>query len=1392
MLYIAIANLHSDYIIQPASHVTSIFTSYFFFIYRTKVQAQRKFAQGQGCSSSYSSNPSAATQQNTPVKDTTSRNEPPIELLPNRRPNTEDFLTFLCFRGTPVLPSHLDYFNTNRAAAATAAAAAATTATTTTTSASDKQESETTNAEQQSTVKVEDEPEPGGSNANQSSIPAASGSSSKSSRSQGKNAIKKPTVDIEEDKETSPEPDTIKVDEKQKFIPFAVRKHAETVAVGKRRQAPSQAVQALKKKYQEQRMAKTQVQNLSKAAQRSRTTRSGANEEQPSDDEHLGEITTETVAIVNKSNNGKSDSKQKPADIVETTVEPTKGGRKLVKDVHCVKLKVSSRNTTDVFDFDSEPEAATPVEPEKPSKNTRQKQSTAPASSKQQLPVTTVVPTVQTPAQPEAKKPPRVKPIKKEHNQLPTRMTRQHAYAYPESYKKAEAAELISLQLEQKAAESQKSEAAASERAKSTIKEDVAEFSSDDDRPLLKVISKKTSTKKSANKRGKKSQDNVKLPEPVEVDAAVRNLKRTSTTSTPSALNRRSEPNVAKSVSTKVNDTPSQISGEPPVSKKKPNASKKLSDSIAQTKTTAMKLPPADDINKEPPTTSNKRKTQSKAKTPASKPNRDDTPSEADAVNRLAPETTTLAASKKKRRNEFTDFSQPNPSEIVSRSSRPMRRTKEAAAIYMGLIRQKLNDESDEENYSNDSFPELPNVRKTEQMENELKANVGREIKAGPSKKSKVTSGIEAPIKDSTIKSAEIKVPPVKQAPARKVKQPSGNSVVSESPVKLERSFSDSDEEPLAKILVKKPRAKNTRKPKDTSPLLVVSAPAIVEATHEIIESTKVESPSTAIQIPAPLPYVAPKKSPEPVAAAPVDYSKSEAPPRTMSSPIVVPKFEPTTRLKIDTDQRSLQRPQTVNQLLSSPFKSPVDSSSQMASPTLAISPMKSSKEDFRMMQSPSTPVRTSSQQQLQPKHSIMDSGGGTSTQSVSAILANLMPSKEESGKIFGIASVSLAQSSGPNDTKCTLGKCGSVHKPPLGPVVPTETLLLNEPMTSKERRKAKVNMTHEQIQKWLGECQVNQGAMEDLLDDDLDLSVPPKPINYLSTPSPFRELVDGGGGSRTPTSVAAGPSSSPRTSKPKPTIQQVVKEKQPATSSVPKGPSLKAKPVLFKDDRKQSDVKEDCSSLDKLIPDNQLKGTSLSMQAKEPDLFQHQNQESTISSTADLISVPIIPPPKAATPMNLVISEASNKSHEASPPKAKKERKPAAPKQSPTTIAQKTPTALPSSAKSTTSVSSVPKPVPPPPASPAYNQKRTPVYNTKIVEPPPKRKPIVNTFGAFSPENEASIYSFDKEEDVAPTSTPFRRHSIRDRDDTSQSARKKDETSVTPVKTPQQQEVSQ
>lgn len=61
--------------------------------FRTKIHAQRKFAQG--AATFYS----PAT---TPVKEKEKEKSKPAvitELITHKRPNTEDFLTFLCFRG---------------------------------------------------------------------------------------------------------------------------------------------------------------------------------------------------------------------------------------------------------------------------------------------------------------------------------------------------------------------------------------------------------------------------------------------------------------------------------------------------------------------------------------------------------------------------------------------------------------------------------------------------------------------------------------------------------------------------------------------------------------------------------------------------------------------------------------------------------------------------------------------------------------------------------------------------------------------------------------------------------------------------------------------------------------------------------------------------------------------------------------------------------------------------------------------------------------------------------------------------------------------------------------------------------------------------------------------
>ncbi|XP_033010528.1 protein Jumonji isoform X2 [Lacerta agilis] len=73
---------------------------------RPRLQAQRKFAQSQPSSPS-----------TTPIKIVEPLLPPPatqISDLSKRKPKTEDFLTFLCLRGSPALPSNMVYFGSSQ------------------------------------------------------------------------------------------------------------------------------------------------------------------------------------------------------------------------------------------------------------------------------------------------------------------------------------------------------------------------------------------------------------------------------------------------------------------------------------------------------------------------------------------------------------------------------------------------------------------------------------------------------------------------------------------------------------------------------------------------------------------------------------------------------------------------------------------------------------------------------------------------------------------------------------------------------------------------------------------------------------------------------------------------------------------------------------------------------------------------------------------------------------------------------------------------------------------------------------------------------------------------------------------------------------------------------
>ncbi|XP_021932109.1 uncharacterized protein LOC110835814 isoform X2 [Zootermopsis nevadensis] len=153
------------------------------------------------------------------------------ELIPAKRPKTEDFLTFLCFRGTPVLPPYLDFFNIATV-------------------------QETLDEEQGSSLG-----ECSRESTRNSRIASASVGSSKLQRSTDRNIT-----------DTS-------------ACSGVIKKFDRSESDGRRK--PPTAVQALRRKYQEQRLAKQRASTLNKLAQKVkgknmvRTRSSAHNEEVP-------------------------------------------------------------------------------------------------------------------------------------------------------------------------------------------------------------------------------------------------------------------------------------------------------------------------------------------------------------------------------------------------------------------------------------------------------------------------------------------------------------------------------------------------------------------------------------------------------------------------------------------------------------------------------------------------------------------------------------------------------------------------------------------------------------------------------------------------------------------------------------------------------------------------------------------------------------------------------------------------------------------------------------------------------------------------------------------------------------------------------------------------------
>lgn len=569
-----------------------------------------------------------------------------------------------------------------------------------------------------------------------------------------------------------------------------------------------------------------------------------------------------------------------------------------------------------------------------------------------------------------------------------------------------------------------------------------------------------------------------------------------------------------------------------------------------------------------------------------------------------------------KRKSEQSNADSPHEFSEPERATRPSRKTKEAATIYMELIGRKLSLRELSDDDSLDSL-ELPNIQKAQQLEDEMKAN--------QQAKKEAEDEPETPHKKRGRKKKSDIVPAFKKNEDKSSNVDAGSVQKTEKLKVLEKSFSDSDEEPLA---------------------------------GKVLEPKKASTPI--------------KKSPSPKLGKWQDHVIMKDSPSKIDASEVLNKTDDSVKVNRSTMSKvfSTESPK----MSKAPFSRP----------------MKDTDDDFLIPIDEVVVTEESAPLNLTPK----------------SLLGNLLPSKEESQKIFGIASVSLAQSSGPLDTKCTLGKCGSIHKPPLGPAILTESNLGGH-LSPKDRRKSKVNMTQEQIQKWIDE--VSATPVPDLeFDDDLELTTHSTKIS----PYPSKDFDESSSSQRTLKNI------NKRVDSPKSSNSRHIKE-------------------------------ETLSSVDKKEITKVVRNT--------PEKAVINNSNKSLPVIVNTTKAPVALPPKIeAIPPEvpkIILPTATSDSVKVEPktlppPTSQPafETKAVTPSTSKTEAA--TSCTLPS-CKVYTSNSLQLQLDKKPPRTPIYKQEPRP----SVSKPTPPA--VVNTFCAFSVENEKSIYSFDEDPDGGKTKSP-------------------------------------
>ncbi|KAH8329728.1 hypothetical protein KR067_003833 [Drosophila pandora] len=1433
---------------------------------RTKVQAQRKFAQGQSAPSSSSSlSYSAIAAAAGPSTSGADSSQPPIEILPNKCPKPQDFVTFLCFRGTPALPAHLDYLNQGKHQEPATSTTGA--------SSNNNNNAKKINNRIQGVKKKRGRPAKGAAKKVEP-VPAEAPVAEKPKPAEKPASDKVNLMAPENPAPANSLPTATPV------LPGAVRKRAEVVTDGNRRGARGRGPAAVADKPGPRAGSSENIRRSNRSITKESKPIIEDDDTQEDEEEEADDDEDEFFSAHDATSRNGEELKPESNPV---KAEPTKRGRPAAG-----KQQKAAEPT-------AEPSQAA-AKDKAPVKRVRQRESPifipSPESSGRMTRQRAFFEPVKVP--PHQEEPSSQERAKEDSDKEPDPEPEPEAEPEPEPPAKQvkEAKEKTNSSIYAKDAKQQlengDSKHGAGSKGKKSL--NVFDFSSDDEQPLAKSIK----LKKGAKKGGPAAA--AAAPTARNRKAAAKKLEKEREKE--KELEKEKERAKEKEKEKEKEPTPERKHEEPPSGGKRGKAGKKKAEDA-----------PADEQELAPPS----------SKKPANnaRPGRKSAKSKASE-----------------------DDSEPQ------RSQRPSRKTKEAAAIYMGIIGHKLQLADDEEDdLSLSSFPDIPNVKEMEKMENEIKRNAAGKLNvpesttvspAGkPSRKPSpaVVAADPVPARQespSPTEAEEEKPPP----PARRGRPPKGktsaaaaaapppakpqiegmlvkkgslakiseqakskaksehskvdsdeeedfliNEELNETKRKLEKSFSDSDDEPLAikvpPVAVKEKEVAPAKLPTPPSPPKPAPSPAPpiataassvaplgglgfsaapstsqltmlpltsklgtlpmpsstvsncipplsysplkamekkppvptskilnVPATYALPGSTgsgsvapgTVGFQKTSSYLPAASPhyhsgYVRPPPTPThqfggggapPGSKTPASPLKYQQQPITYPAPIeayqcpkinpnfLTPKYERSPLPRSSTSS-NFPSPSPVKFLsttsgtvtvtpasltkspLAPPNPTPPVSQVVIQTSSLNLSTSVAATVNAAPLPVASTSAAAAAQQAATPPpaHVNNNAGAGTSgagagastaganvdtlKDEIGSILAQatLMPSKEESGKIFGIASVSLAQSSGPDNTKCTLGKCGSIHKPVLGPVVPTEGYF-GDQLSSKERRKAKVNMTHEQIQKWLIECSSNPDEIQDDLDDDFDDSMRPQ---QSTTPPPTRDDKE----------LSTSFSSSSKNTR------GDLGKSESAWSA--KGPSLKATPVLVAAPNRKQDLEQGDGKDSDVLEYEKSSSTPVNLTQKvsctEAASSEKKGNERKTKDTGKATGSKATPPQSrsaAATPPTPVSTPTPVKSSPTPPPvtkpKGEKGRKNAAA------------TAAASAAMGTPS----PAATPPPPMT--NTTKRTPVYNQKGSKAQQQQSQAETkaTNSVGSGTKRESVYAFGKEEETTAAKPSNRR----------------------------------